>query len=355
MVNMKTCCFIIPYFGKLPNYFQLFLNSCSTNKNYDWLILTDDNTSFIYPNNVKRVIMEFEEIVRLFSQKLDLPLTISKPYKLCDFKPAFGYIFSDYLNKYIFWGNCDIDIIMGDLDAYLTNDLINSYDKLFCLGHLILYRNTPVVNKAFMTDGHYINIFTHNECLGFDEMPKGNKIIKIDQLFEKNELKIYKESFAMDVLTSGSYFRRVLYDSKNDKFVYERIKKALYVWNNGKIVRYYINSQKELTSEEFLYVHLQKRKMKLSKKLDLNSMSFKIIPNAFMTLRNTPVTLHNFKRENKIQTGRKLLGFIVNIIGFFYALYMKVNPFTVEIVHYNKIWWRHWHTWMMFVPKCGLY
>ena len=36
--------FIIPYFGKLPNYFDLFLKSCKYNGGYRWIVFTDDKT-----------------------------------------------------------------------------------------------------------------------------------------------------------------------------------------------------------------------------------------------------------------------------------------------------------------------
>ena len=35
---MEKVVFIIPYFGKFNNYFQLFLNSCAYNKKFEWLI-----------------------------------------------------------------------------------------------------------------------------------------------------------------------------------------------------------------------------------------------------------------------------------------------------------------------------
>ena len=43
---------ITMYFGKLPNYFSLFLKSCEKNKDFNWLIFTDDNTNYNYPKNV---------------------------------------------------------------------------------------------------------------------------------------------------------------------------------------------------------------------------------------------------------------------------------------------------------------
>ena len=49
---------IVLYFGKLPNYFSLFLKSCEVNKDFTWLIFTDDETEFNYPENVKKIDMK---------------------------------------------------------------------------------------------------------------------------------------------------------------------------------------------------------------------------------------------------------------------------------------------------------
>lgn len=37
---MNSVCIIIPYFGKLPNYFQLWLESCKNNDSFTWLVFT---------------------------------------------------------------------------------------------------------------------------------------------------------------------------------------------------------------------------------------------------------------------------------------------------------------------------
>lgn len=94
---MKKCCFIIPYFGKLPNYFPLFLKTCQYNTNFDWLVFTDDGTEYDYPQNVQRVEMTFSELKQKIQSKFDFPISLSTPYKLCDYKPAYGYIFEEYL------------------------------------------------------------------------------------------------------------------------------------------------------------------------------------------------------------------------------------------------------------------
>ena len=90
---MKRACFIIPYFGKLPNYFQLFLNSCAPNKKFDWLIITNDNREFSYPKNVKKIFMEWNDFKRFAQKKFKEKLALEYPKKLCDFKPTYGYLF----------------------------------------------------------------------------------------------------------------------------------------------------------------------------------------------------------------------------------------------------------------------
>ena len=51
--------FIIPYFGNFNNYFQLFLNSCATNSDFSWLIVTDNNEKYDFPRNVLLKQMSF--------------------------------------------------------------------------------------------------------------------------------------------------------------------------------------------------------------------------------------------------------------------------------------------------------
>lgn len=102
---MKRACFIIPYFGKLPKYFQLFLNSCKPNKSFDWLIFTDDMSNFDYPENVKRVPMSWNEFQEKAQEKFDIKLSLEFTRKLCDFKPTYGYIFESYIQRYPFYDN----------------------------------------------------------------------------------------------------------------------------------------------------------------------------------------------------------------------------------------------------------
>ena len=43
MINRYKVCVIGVYFGKLPEYFNLWLKSCEYNKDIDFLIVSDNN------------------------------------------------------------------------------------------------------------------------------------------------------------------------------------------------------------------------------------------------------------------------------------------------------------------------
>lgn len=88
---MKKCVLILPYFGKFNNYFPLFLKSCGYNPSYDFLIFTDNTDFYNYPQNVHVVPMTLNEFRANASQKLGFEPCIPTAYKLCDFKPAYGF------------------------------------------------------------------------------------------------------------------------------------------------------------------------------------------------------------------------------------------------------------------------
>ena len=103
---MKTL-IILPYFGKFNDYFELWLNSCRNNPDFDWLILSDACVECAIPGNVRLVSSTLREIKEKFQKKIDVPLTLDNAYKLCDYKQFYGYLFSEYLQGYDYWGYCD--------------------------------------------------------------------------------------------------------------------------------------------------------------------------------------------------------------------------------------------------------
>ena len=296
---MKTCCFIIPYFGHLPNYFQLFLNSCRTNPSYNWILFTDDRRSFDFPKNFKVVYIAFQEVQNLVKEKIGSFAVLDAPYKLCDYKPTYGYIFEDYLSGYNYWGHCDIDTIFGNLNHFLPRLMQQEYDKIFCLGHLSLYRNSREVNTAFRLK--YKNQDLMKRALStpkimyFDEEFNGD--LNINHILSSNNFKIYTQDLSLNFSIFYNDFRRVrFYWLRNPNYVTEERNESLVVWNKGELFRYKVLNG-ELVVEEYPYVHLQSRKMKI--KVDSSTDVMKIVPNSFRYLEHNILTVNDFNLVRK--------------------------------------------------------
>ena len=101
---MKTIAYFIPYFGKLPESVNMWLLSCKMNPTINWVLVTDDKTQYDYPDNVKVVYCTYEDFKKKIQDNYDFTINIYKPWKLCEFKPAYGEIFADLLQGYDFWG-----------------------------------------------------------------------------------------------------------------------------------------------------------------------------------------------------------------------------------------------------------
>ena len=101
---MYKICIIGIYFGKFPSYFNLWLTSCAYNNSIDFLVITDQYIDNL-PANVKVINMSFYDFRNLVQSKFDFKISLERPYKICDFKPAFGIICDNFLHGYDFWGH----------------------------------------------------------------------------------------------------------------------------------------------------------------------------------------------------------------------------------------------------------
>jgi len=287
MVDIKIA-LILPYFGKLPNYFNLYLLSCKFNPQIDWLLLTDDKTIYNYPNNVKVIYVTFNEIQERIKKKFDFPISILYPNKLCDYRPAYGYIFEELITGYDFWGYCDSDCIWGDLSKFITQDILKIYDKIFTLGHLTLFKNTKSINQIFQLSlnkrERYKDVFQTKYGCAFDEQNKQS----INDIFETTDYQFYKVNCCADIDPYHQNFRLSIYDQNKRVYFLENTKKQVFVWEKGILLKIYKNNKNVIT-EEFGYIHLQKRKMEDYTNNTTNE--FLIIPNQFISVENREYSL----------------------------------------------------------------
>ena len=270
-MSKTTICIVGVYFGELPEYINLWLKSCSYNPDIDFLIFSDNKIDNL-PSNVKRIPMTLQEMKKLADEKLKLDTALYKPYKCCDFKVVYGIIFEDYLSGYDFWGHCDFDLIFGDIRGFITEDILNEYDKILPLGHLSLYRNTEEVNNRYKLPGSVYNykavdyktVFGNEEIYGFDEWSG------IYRIYSFNNFKMYKKPVYADI--SSSYKRFKLAFSLNN------YNKQLFYWQNGKVFRVYYK-HKKCFKDEYIYIHFKKRGFKET--VSENCSAFYIGPGGF--------------------------------------------------------------------------
>ncbi len=137
---------IIPYFGKWPEWIELYLYSCSKNEFIDWYFFTDCEKVDVIYKNLHFIYLSFEEYCYNVSKKLGIDFKPMSAYKLCDLKPFYGYIHQDILKGYDFWGFADVDVIWGNIKDFYSDNLLSKYDVFSThndrlSGHLCILRN----------------------------------------------------------------------------------------------------------------------------------------------------------------------------------------------------------------------
>lgn len=286
---MNTIAIVMPYFGKFPNYFPLWLTSCAHNPTIDWLIFTDDKFEYNYPENVKVVYKSFAEIVTMFQDNFDFEIILPEPYKLCDYKPTYGEVFSDYLQKYDYWGFGDLDLIFGDIRSFLNYEILNSHDKILTHGSFCILKNTKQNNSIYRKEINgklkFKEVYTDIKNRGFDEYGKE----AFNSICMNENLKIYTNNLIFaDIDSWKKHFKLTgvldLCDH-NEKKELEWEKKeekhnSIFAFEKGKLFRYFIKNN-QISKKEYLYVHFQKRFMICDKWQDLGN-DFLMIPNKFV-------------------------------------------------------------------------
>jgi hypothetical protein len=131
---------VVPHFCPRPAYFPLVVRSMAANPDVFWLLLTEQPVPGP-PPNVAVQLCEFEDLAKRIRNHCEFEIALERPYKLCDFRPAFGEIFADELTGYDFWGHSDLDLVFGRIGAHLPAAAFEA-DKILFNGNFSLYR-TP--------------------------------------------------------------------------------------------------------------------------------------------------------------------------------------------------------------------
>lgn len=280
---MKKIIMFTTFFGRIPDYFDMFIQSIGYNKTIDFIIFTDTQIDDkLLSSNIKIIYISFEELVSVFQKVFPFKISCKTPYKITDYRPAFGEIFNQLIKGYDFWGYCDSDIIFGDIRKFITDEILENNDRIHDRGHYSIYKNCDKVNSMYKTNHKYA-------CFHYKEVYKKNIICLYDEFggFDKFQdslgIKTYKKIHFADLDYYKFKFNLVRYPNSENQ---------IFCWKNGRL--FLLNMEDELINKkEIEYVHLQKRKM-LYDPVFMNEMlenGFYIIPNKFIAMNK--VNLNN--------------------------------------------------------------
>lgn len=265
-VNRLSKVIFIAYFGKLNNYFNLWLRSCSYQKTFTFYLFTDDKTEYQYPSNVHPIYISFDDLRIRIQQLFDFPIHLPNPYKLCDYKVAYGDIFAEYVGGFDYWGYADLDVIFGRLETFLPDFFLNQYDKISECGHFTLFRNTDALRHFYRQNLSAMGFLDHREVFSsdrnfsFDEHGFG-KGINFSLLAAGYKVFLRPITYA-DIVVGKRELRttREEYEIESIKLFEKRKKHCMFLFSRGTLLQYAIVGNK-ICSREEMYIHLQKRPM----------------------------------------------------------------------------------------------
>ena len=173
---MKKACIVIPFYGKLPKYFPLYMQSL-WRMNFDVLMVTD--LEWVSAKaNFHVIRLSLKQVETIAKEKLGVDVRLSHPRRLCDMKPMYGKIFEDYLEGYEYWGFGDCDLIYGlALRDIVSSAIEEKYDVIslrrnWTTGSFCLVRNNQIGQLLYSRADNWrvVASLTRNDFVDFDEL-----------------------------------------------------------------------------------------------------------------------------------------------------------------------------------------
>lgn len=194
---MNTILIIIPYFGKFPEWSDLFFETLKRNCTIDFVFFTDcDTSNYNFPNVIFNK-MTFKEYITLVNKKIDVVFNPANPYKICDIRPLFGEIHYDIIKNYDFFGWTDMDLLFGDIRSFYTDDILKKYNvlsthKIRISGHFALFKNNYKNRNKYKYVYKWKEAIENPKFVGIDEhgITNAYTMTIFDKINEKFKLNI---------------------------------------------------------------------------------------------------------------------------------------------------------------------
>jgi hypothetical protein len=287
MRDNPTILLILPYFGTLPSYADIFFKSCGANPTVNWLFVTDQALDAArLPPNVALRRMTFASLKKSVDAALGFETALLDPYKLCDVRPVYGVIFADDIEGFDFWGHCDMDLVFGDIRHFLTPDILRAYTKVLIHGHLSLYRNRDDVNHYFNLEAPTAKL---REAVSVPQTFAFEEFVGMKVIYDHHGIPFFRnDAFVADI---KRHIYRLYTESppnaRHQCFYWERGKLFRSFWENGRCGR-----------QEYIYIHLQKRRMRPPTFDVAAADAWFIRPYDFLLKTSEPATPREMDRMN---------------------------------------------------------
>lgn len=234
---------------KIARYFPMWLKSAGYNPDIDFLILSDQEIKDL-PGNVSYEKTSMEREILRFEHALKKKITIRDSYKFCDLRPFFGITYEKFLQDYDFWGYCDVDLAFGQVRSFITDEILDNYDRIYDLGLLCLFRNTEEINHIWEMGG---SIYSDYDIFRSKGKATSEEYYGLNLICEKNPDKVrwYKKREAADFVKYLSNYE-ISFSKDNKEY-------QVFYWEDGHVYRAYWENN-GMRSDEYVYIHWQKRK-----------------------------------------------------------------------------------------------
>lgn len=285
----------MPYFGALPNYFQLYLDSLGRNTDCLSVFLMTDNDLSHYriPDNLVPIPMTLEtlreDVVRFINDQFGVALradaVLKQAHKLCDIKIMYPELFREKGERFgvteddfVGWGDCDL--IYGRFSDFL--DMNDDYYSIGGFeGHLTALRNIDALRKLFREVPNLPGLVADNKPHLVDETAFRKPLL---EFLGRNEYKMfYINRYFCDIVPECFFgLFRPDYAQRRKNFFdkYHPAKDIDYVYcdGGGRLTVVYDDGD----SRQSIYCHLQKRVMSIG--YDQHEDGYYIHENAFSLL-----------------------------------------------------------------------
>ncbi len=184
---------LIPYFGKLPEWADLYFETLRRNSEIHFIFYTDcDIESYRSITNITFNEISFETYLDNARKVLGIEFDPADAYKLCDLRPLYPILHFDEIKDADFYGWTDLDILFGDIRKFYTDEILSKFDvfsthEIRMSGHFSLFRNTKRNRRLYLKIYDWRSKLAQPNFVGMDEHGITNalRMTLFDKLREK--------------------------------------------------------------------------------------------------------------------------------------------------------------------------